>query len=218
MGRLGIGRTKIGRGVAASIAMGCAGAKPESKARTVADGTTVREPESLAQHIPSIESPSDTQQSSAVIWAPTRQGHRAKTRLHTVTANRQGRSRRRTAVTPPCITSRPNVARMQLSHRTWPASRQGSRVDSSHGSGKGARKRDPFSTECIPRKRANDFEGQTNGRPQTRGSPAVRLLGRLRLLRAGAVFPAIALAALVASTGCFATRFAFHRVVSPRTG
>ena len=119
MGRVGSGCESTGTSTAASIVMGCAGARPEAKARTVAEGTTVLEPESLAQHIPPIESPSDAQQSSSAIWAQVRQGHNAKTTLNTITARRPRRSRRSTEVTGSCITAGPAVARMQMDPPTW---------------------------------------------------------------------------------------------------
>jgi hypothetical protein len=98
-GRIGSGCESTGTSVARSMDMGCAGAGPEAAARTVADGTTVLEPESPAQHIPPIESPSDAQQSSAAIWAQVRQGHSAKTKLDTITARRPRWSRRSAEVT-----------------------------------------------------------------------------------------------------------------------
>ena len=68
MGRVGIGWESTDTSAAASIVRGCAGAEPEGTRRTEADGTTVLEPESLAQHIPPIEGPSDdAQQSSEAI-------------------------------------------------------------------------------------------------------------------------------------------------------
>ncbi len=117
MGRVGSGCENTATRTAASIVMGCAGAGPEATARTVADGTTVREPESLAQHIPPIESPSDAQQSSAAIWGQTKQGHSARTRLKAATANKPRRSRFSTEVTGPCITPGPAATRMQLNQR-----------------------------------------------------------------------------------------------------
>jgi len=119
MGRVGSGCENTDTGTAASIVTGCAGAGAEATARTVADGTAVLEPESLAQHIPPIESPSDAQQSSAAIWGQTRQGHSAKTRLNPATANRPRRSRFSTEVTGPCSTPGPAVASMQMAPPTW---------------------------------------------------------------------------------------------------
>jgi hypothetical protein len=78
----------------------------------------VLEAESLAQHIPPIEGPSDAQQSSAAIWGQTRQGHNAKKRQNTIPARRPRWSRRSAEVTSLCITLRPNVAMMQLIYRT----------------------------------------------------------------------------------------------------
>lgn len=194
MGRVGIGRTKNRTGVAVSTATGCASAKPGAKARTVADGTTDLEPESSPQHVPAIVGPSDVQQSSAAIWEQTRQGHSARTRLKTVTAKRPRRSRRNPEVTILCITPGPKMAMMQVIYWTWPARPAFYRV---------------HATRACDRLRA-----YTTGKPKTMDFPAVHLLGCLRLLRAGAVFPAITLAALVASAGCFAARFAFHGVIS----